>query len=117
MKGLGALVAAAVLVAGCASEQMVPFVPCQFHWDNDGPLLRDVPELAKSESYIYKMMAVLLSYGNDFEYRGGKLYIRHELATDRELLANYDNKTEWIRQELMNDGGPSSAPTEPSRSN
>ena len=104
---------AALLLAGCAHEQMVPYVPYEFAKERGEMVIRPVPGLATSDMHIYKMMAVLVCYGDDFEYKNGRLLIPKELASDTELLANYYNKADWISGDLITRGECLTLPTQP----
>jgi len=108
------LAAFPLLFSGCAESRMVPLVPCELVWEGD-PIIRDAPKLADSDSYIYQMMAVLVCYGEDFEYKGGRLLISRKLAMDKELLANYDKKAGWISERLRVTDDPLVATTQPTK--
>jgi hypothetical protein len=77
--------------------EYVEYRPVVRNLNRGDHLLADAPELLTPD-HVGAVQRVLQGYGEPFKLVGGKLYIRHELSVDRDLLANYTEKAEDLRK-------------------
>jgi hypothetical protein len=53
-----------------------------------------------TEQHAIAFQLIMAFYGEDYMYSGRRLLIRRRLANDLDLLANYTEKAELLRERL-----------------
>ena len=81
------------LIFTCSCMGYVEYVPIVLIVEHGDHILREEPSLITPE-HIKAMKIILERYGEKYNMKDGKLYIKQSLQNDRDLLQNYTFKAE-----------------------